>query len=218
MRNFIGVSLLCLTTVTGYAQTTFEPGTIQLGGAINYSQDKNTTAGQRTESQTFYVAPAVGYFVAKNLAVGVNATFSANTRNFSNAGYFNPPSSSEVHTRGYEVGPFVQYYRMVSEKFGVTGRLGANYVKTTSDYTSILNGAPISGDTAADGFYALLTPSLIFFPIPSFGLSASIGGIGYSHNNAYKTDQYTDTSDSSSFGASFGLSQFAFSGTYYFMH
>lgn len=216
MHFFFKAAPLCLLTTISHAQTTLKAGTVQLGGTISYSQDKSTTSGQYDEYQTFYIAPAVGYFVLDNLAVGINGNFSAGTNNSSNATYSSFPSSRETHTKGYEIGPFVQYYRMLSEKFGITGWLGANYLKTTSTYTAVTNGIANSGDTAGDGFYARLTPSIIFFPVSSLGISASIGGVGYSHNNAYKTDYYNGNGNSTSFGASFGLSQLAFSGAYYF--
>jgi hypothetical protein len=131
--------------------------------------------------------------VADNLAVGINASYQ---------------STRQYDARFFQVGAFVQYYQMVSEQFGFTGTLGAGYQHAKYSFSS---------SDKQNGFYAGLTPGLVFFPIPKLAIGASIGGLNYSQLS-YKNDSFngSDTYKSSTFGANFGLAQLLFSGTYYF--
>ncbi len=60
------------------------------------------------------------------------------------------------------------------------------------------------------GFYANLTPAIVFFPVPQFAMSASIGSLDYNHMNyefpqrpnASAPSDYENTSNG--FGANFG--------------
>jgi len=202
------------------AQTAIKAGTIQLGGNVGYfrnSQDApsftningsyNPITLTTTTSQ-FAISPAAGYFVADNLAIGISGTYQI-TRYVNSA----TPAflSSDRKVKQFKVGAFAQYYKMVSEQFGFTGTLGGGYQ---------YNGRPFgydSGDLAGKGFYANLTPAVVFFPIPKLAIGASIGGLDYSHYNVKAPDSSSPSDyKSSSFGANFGLSQLLFSGTFYF--
>ncbi|MDJ0366153.1 hypothetical protein QMK33_13420 [Hymenobacter sp. H14-R3] len=202
MKLLFATAALLGLAQAGYAQTAIKAGTIQLGGGVGYSrtsQDRpgtiyngNTSTKVTDTYSQFSIAPSVGFFVADNLAVGINANYQSTNQN---------------DARYFQAGAFVQYYQMVSEQFGFTGTLGGGYqhVKSSSAYDG------------QNGFYAGLTPGLVFFPIPKLAIGASIGGLNYSRLS-YKANGFngSDTYSSSTFGANFGLSQLLFSGTYYF--
>ncbi|GAB3635503.1 hypothetical protein GCM10027422_10930 [Hymenobacter arcticus] len=211
MKIFFATAALLGLAQAGYAQTAIKAGTIQLGGNVGYfrtSQDRPAFGNGNfpfkstyTQSQ-FSIAPSVGFFVADNLAVGINGSYQVNHQ--TDTQY----AGSTNKTNQLQIGAFAQYYQMVSDQFGFTGTLGAGYQRARSPYGS---------DDNANGFYAGLTPGLVFFPIPKLALGASIGGLNYS----YLTTKITgignaDKYESSTFGANFGLSQLLFSGTYYF--
>ena len=61
--------------------------------------------------------------------------------------------------------------------------------------------------------YAALTPGIIYFPIPKLGISATVGSVGYSRLKETPTASEPVTT---TFDASFGLSQLQFGGTWYF--
>jgi hypothetical protein len=199
------------------AQTAIKAGTIQLGGNVGYSRNSqdspSVSSGYNpitltTTVSQFAIAPAAGYFVADNLAIGISGTYRI-TRVVNNA----VPSSFSTNRKvtEFRVGAFTQYYKMVSEQFGFTGTLGGGYQ---------YNGNPYgydSGDLAGKGFYANLTPAIVFFPIPKLAIGASIGGLNYSHFSVKAPYSPSPGEyNSSSFGADFGLSQLLFSGTFYF--
>ncbi len=199
------------------AQTAIKAGTIQLGGTIGYSRSSQDTPDflssyypgvLTTTTSQFAVAPAVGYFVADNLALGISGTYQVTHYALSSTPSYQ--SSNEKSTL-FKVGLFGQYYKMLTEQFGFTGTLGGGYQ---------YDGRPYgynSGDLAGKGAYANLTPAVVFFPIPKLAIGASIGGLDYSYFSikAPNSPSLTDYKKSD-FGANFGLSQLLFSGTFYF--
>lgn len=220
MKKLFLLALLSSLAGGTQAQTAIKAGTIQLGGAVGYSRNSQDAPSYTningsynpitltTTASQFAISPAAGYFVADNLAVGISGTYRI-TRVVNSAA----PSflSSDRKTTEFRVGAFAQYYKMVSEQFGFTGTLGGGYQ---------YNGNPYgydSGDLAGKGFYANLTPAIVFFPIPKLAIGASIGGLNYSHFSV-KAPYSPSPGEykNSSFGANFGLSELLFSGTFYF--
>ena len=158
----------------------------------------------------FSFSPAASYFAADNLALGVNLSYTAQTPYHISTG---SNSSSPDANTSLRVGPFVQYYKMLTEQFGFTGMLGAGYqnVDVKGD------GNPGDRGYTSKGYYAAITPGVVFFPIPKFGISASIGSLGYDHlSYDYPNAPSGFESTTSTIGASFGLDKLLFGGTYYF--
>jgi hypothetical protein len=209
------LSLVLLSTLAGaaHAQTAIKAGTIQLGGNVGYahnSSESPISSGSyyptkaTTTNNQFAVSPSVGFFVADNLAIGLSGGYQAYYSKYSDA----QGSSSETRNKQFQLGAFVQYYKMVTEQFGFTGTLAGGYQHTNFGNSS----------TPTKGAYANLTPGIVFFPIPKLAIGASIGGLNYTYTS-YKAPDFFNSSEtyqSSSFGANFGLSQLLFSGTFYF--
>jgi len=222
MQKLILVALLGGASFGAHAQTALKAGTILLGGSVGYSRTSQEaptyynapngyliyTKVTDTNSQ-FTVSPSIGIFVADNLAVGINGTYQVSHNNTNYSAFYTP---SEYKTRLLQVGPFVQYYQMLTEHFGFTGTLGAGYQYSSNPY-----GYRNSTGSSAKGAYAGLTPGVVFFPIPKLSIGAAIGGIRYSYLvNNNDDGNGLDDYKSTSFGADFGLDQLTFSGTYYF--
>jgi hypothetical protein len=215
MKTLLSLLSLCALAQVSYAQTPIKAGTLQVGGAVNYtttSEDVTTKTGSisnttKYTTNSLTLNPYVGLFVADNLALGVNFSYTA-ANNYANVG----TNTTKTPTTRLRVGPFVQYYKMVTDQFGFVGTLGGGY---ENDYQPGIGAQGISITT--NGAYVGLTPSVVFFPIPKLSFGASIGGLAYTHLKVKPDkapDGYEDTI--SSFGAGFGLSQLLFSGTYYF--
>ncbi|MCB2380196.1 outer membrane beta-barrel protein [Hymenobacter sp. BT635] len=232
MKKIFLLALLAAGTEAVHAQS-IAAGTISLGGTIGYSKSTDKTSssfqGQNysyeTKSSEFRFSPSVGYFLNDNLALGLSLGYSSERRPYTTSSPSpNNPSREELDpTRTIQVGPYVQYYKMLSEQFGVVGTLGGGY-QSLKRYDYINNG-PMGGiqisEQKASGFYAGLTPGIIFFPVPKLGISASIGGLGYDRlNYDYPTNTGGSApsdfeASSSVFGANFGLDQLQFGGTFY---
>ena len=215
-RNLLHLALLFIAATTVQAQTPITAGTISLGGGIGYSRhsDKkefptgSTSSTSESVSSQFQVSPAVSYFIADNLAIGLNLGYTA-IRNQFTSGITGVTNSLDPNTT-LRVGPYVQYYNMLGDHFGILGTLGAGYQHgVTNGYVT----RNVTYQTKTNGYYASLTPGLIFFPIPKLGISASIGSLAYDRATEKPT---TGAPVVSNFGASFGLNQLQFGGTYFF--
>ena len=227
MKKYFLLGLLATSTEALHAQS-IAAGTISLGGNIGYSQHTEKTGRSRNGNSSseefkrsqFDFSPSVGYFFADNLAIGLSVGYTSARRPYET---ITPTPSIVINeldpTTTVRVGPYVQYYKMLSEQFGVLGTLSGGYQNRRSyDYSR--NRRDIS-ETKGSGFYAAITPGIIFFPIPKFGISASIGSLGYEQMNFdYPTNEGTAPDEyenkSSDFGAYFGLNQLQFGGTYFF--
>ena len=221
MKKSFSVLLLCATASIAHAQSPIKAGTVALGGSINYSHsgdEVNSNTGYRNGSYSssysnniLSLSPEASYFVSDNLSVGLSLNYSIQEISFSSSP--NSGGTSYRDATSFRVGPFVRYYKMLTDQFGFTGTLGAGYEHDKQP-------AQTSNSVAlkSNGFYAALTPGVIFLPIPKLGIGASIGGLGYSRLDikpeTSTNNTYSETA--STFGASFGLAQLTFSGTYFF--
>ena len=209
MRKFLLLLLLSGLAHIGFAQTAINAGTVELGGSINYLHKEENTKSNTTYTSnldTFTATPYLGYFVANNLAVGVNLGYTVQeTKDV----YISPSSSPTYRTySSLRLGPYVRYYKLLTEQFGFTGTLSGGYSRDSQPASSNTR------DGKSSGFYSGFTPGIIFLPIPKLGIGASIGGLAYTRLSVHDTGSYSDVT--STFGASFGLAQLTFSGTYFF--
>jgi hypothetical protein len=225
MKKLLLTTALNLLIVDSYAQTTIKAGTVQLGGNVGYSQqdsDNSITyytganyisATQHTNNKSFSINPMAGYFIVDNLAIGL----SVGQSNSKNVYSYDIPNiiGSDLRSSQFNLGAFAQYYRMLTDHFGLVGTLTMGYNHGTSQATYANGG----NRSTSNGFSAGLIPSVVFFPISKFSIGASLGNVGYSSSTS-RLDSDTNvldngTNSGSSFGAFFGLSYLAFSGTYY---
>jgi len=221
MKKIILLAVVALGAQQHTQAQSIGKGTGLLSGSIGYSSDSETyenTAGSTNSTttirfSTFSINAAVGTFVADNFAIGldVNHTATGGKYEASNNSF---PLRQPAAATTLRVGPFAQYYRMVSEQFGLFGTLGAGYA---SDYKQTGSGAGGYSNLYGRGFYASLTPGIVFLPIPKFGLTATMGSLGYTRLNITTEDQPDGFEDvASSFAAGFGIRQLQFGGVYYF--
>ena len=229
-HHFLMLALLGGTATVAQAQSAISAGTIALGGSIGYSSTNAKTSGSagsttltsEVKSSQFSLSPAVGYFVADNLAIGLSVSY----QSFSNGGGRYRTSSPGTNQAELDpatiirVGPYAQYYKMLSDQFGILGTLSGGY-QSMKDSQYDGGRTQVVQEFKGSGYYAGLTPGVIFFPVPKFGISASIGSLRYDRmsydfptNSGTKPDNYENTA--SEFGLGFGLDQLQFGGTYYF--
>ena len=217
------------------AQSVIGKGTGLLTGTVGYHTDTdeinrsgNGYGGGGPSSSTatygtFKLDIAVGGFVADNLALGLQLSHSVTGGSFKSS-INNPQQSGPPTSTTFRVGPVLQYYKMLGEQFGLTATFGAGYesdVRRTAQYFVTQYGYPMPYYTnlKATGYYAALTPGIVFFPVPKFGLTATMGSLGYNRLTVKDNNQTgSNTTDEtvSSFDAGFGFSQLQFGATYYF--
>ncbi len=180
MKKALLLASLALAAGTAHAQTPLTKGKGLLTGTIGYRRESSGAT-----RDLFEFAPKVGTFVADNLAVGISASVSLYGGNADRFG-----------SNSYAVGPFARYYRFVGgDKFALFGQGSLGYTRTN--------------ETGSDGYnqgFLSVTPGLAFFPIPRFGLEASLRGLSYATNfdGAYNLD------------LGFSLNNFQLGAAYYF--
>lgn len=175
MKKFF-LSALLAVSIVGVRAQNIAAGTVSLGGNVGFSSNtdkseykanNSTYANEYTHSQ-FQFAPSVGYFLADNLAIGLSLGYTAAKDKVTYSGPgTTSPSSLDARTT-LRVGPYVQYYKMLSEQFGIVGTFGAGYENSfTPNYANNNPNPSRVIETKASGFYAAITPGIVFFPSPN---------------------------------------------------
>ena len=135
MKKLLLLVLLTVGAEIVHAQR-IAAGTVALGGSIGYSRTSSkqsssqngVNASQETASSQFSFSPAAGYFVKDNLAIGLSLGYVANRKAYTTYTPAPPSVRAELDpTTILRMGPFVQYYKMISEQFGVLGTLSAGF-------------------------------------------------------------------------------------------
>ena len=120
----------------GAAQAQLSAGHLLVGGSAGYSKDTpaDSAANRESWTTTGNFSPRAGYFIKDNLVVGLDITFRG-TRSVSDIDVpssdgndgFEQKETTTTTTRQF--GPFVRYYKPVSEKAAFFGHLGLAGVK-----------------------------------------------------------------------------------------
>ena len=180
--TIIGFSLFI---VGAQAQTT--AGSLMFGGNIRFTSTTQETTTQDQKSSQFQFLPSAGYFVADNLAVGVNVDLSTSKTETGNA-------TSKYSS--FTAGPFARYYMFTSnEKFAFTGEAGVNFGGTKF--------TPNTGnETKGSSLNVYISPGFTYFLSEKWGLDFQLQGISFSSTDPNKNVD-NDKSNSVSIGANF---------------
>ena len=183
MRKTFLLAALALAAGTARAQTPLTKGRGLLTGTIGYRHESYGSQG--AADNLFELAPTVGKFVADNLVAGVSASVRLDGGNPDHFG-----------SNLYAAGPFARYYRFVGgDKFALFGQGSVGYARTN----------PAGADGVNQG-YLSVTPGLAFFPIPHFGVEASLRGLSYA----------TNFNSAATLDLGFSLNNFQLGAAYYF--
>lgn len=163
MRKLSLLALLGLASTAAHAQTPLTKGRGLITGSINYHYQSQGSY-YNSSTQSFSFAPAAGYFVADNLALGLSLGIQSASLS---PDYVVVGSPLQYRATTFSIGPFMRYYQFVGgDKFALFGQGGLGYLHVSGDYAG--NGGQ---------GYLTVTPGLAFFPVPRFGVEASLRGI-----------------------------------------
>jgi outer membrane protein len=139
----------------------FSKGDLFVTGAVTFGSEKTGDA----KSNSFEVAPQVGYFLTENIAIGGKLGFSSQKADNG--------SFDTVDNAGFTVGAFGRYYFTPANQFSLFGQLGL-------DYSSMDN-------KLADFKYNVIDAGLGFgmnyFVSSNFSIEAGVAVLGYSTND-----------------------------------
>ena len=165
------------------------------GFSISSSESKDgSTAVKGPTTTTYNIMPRVGYYFTDEFAAGVIVGYAGSTVR-STTGVETTTSSNTINAA-----IFGRYAMGIGEEtnFAFFGDLSVGISSTTGK--TEVGSSSTKADPKLD-FYLGLSPGIIFFPTPKFGLEASIGNIFYlgistitNVDNEEETDMNTNIS------------------------
>jgi hypothetical protein len=192
--------LILTLTAVGFAATTFahggmmEPGSILLYGVGTYSSQHGTTTNKfgtanantadNPRMRNWEVSPGVGFNILPNLAIGVDAYYTASRTTYDKKTLGSFPNIDQVKTYDYGVGPFVRYTQPLSQYFFAFGQFSAHYIKgreTFRTVTAQIGGNSYVKDDNYKGFDVSFVPAVGAMLTKTWGLTFSVGGVGYQY-------------------------------------
>lgn len=187
MKKLITFLFSCVVVFTAQAQTS--QGNMSIGGGVSYSSDKRETGGEDVKSSTFTFQPSFGYFVADNLAVGLNLSLSSTKEDNGLGG----DDKSSV----FFVGPFARYYKFTSnDKFAFFAQAGFNV-------GSIKDEPDGADETKGSAFNLYISPGFSYFFNEHWALDLQLAGISYT-----SLDPDKDVDDNKRTNFTFGVDSF----------
>ena len=169
----------------------FSQGDLYLSGTANFSNEK--TGDFKTDS--FTIAPGLGYFVTENLAIEGVLGYTSGT----NTEFFNG-SLVEVKSSGFGLIAGVKYFWTPANDFSLSLGGNVSYASIKSEF--------FNTDVTTNVIGVNVPVGLHYFVSDSFAITSAWGGLGYSTsdnggNGAEKTNSFDINLDLSAI--SFGL-------------
>ena len=172
----------------------FGKGDLYLSGTFNFSNSK--TGDFKTDS--FTVAPGIGYFLTENLAIEGSLGF---TSGKDVVDLFGDGDLYEVKNSGFGVNAGVKYFWTPANKFSLSVGGNISYASVKSEVSGL-------GESTSKIIGVNVPVGLNYFVSDSFAITSTWGGFGYSSNDnggdgAEKTNTFNFGLDLSDI--SFGL-------------
>lgn len=204
-KHFIALAALVFSFQLAHAQT--EKGDQTLGLNLNYYHlssslgNANHSFIQHNSQENWGIGPLYGYFVANNWEVGISPGYNRmTTSNIDENGRYRQTQ------RGYGISAFVNRYFLYDHKFGFRtgGYLGyghskSSYVSIYSSESGLYSNAPTND--LNDNYTVGANIALVYFPTPQMGLTLTLAGLSYTHNENTSTTSGGGRSDTVNFNA-----------------
>ncbi len=200
MKKLLLAVVVSLFACNLQAQTS--KGTIAVTGTLGFFQTRDFADSAQggkaltTSTYDYTIAPAVGYFVKDNLALGVSGSFYVrmSENNNQTQGNFHV-STVESIEKSYRV--HARQYRYLTAKLAAHATLSAGWSSFSDErdftysHTPGINATQQS-DTKRTAFTAALSPGLTFFASDKLGLNANFGALAFERSKAAATSVSTE--------------------------
>ena len=227
MKKFIQPALVAaLLLGAGAAHAQLSAGHIMLTGSAGYSMSKPAGVSEgATKYTTGRISPQIGYFLADNLAIGLNLSYVAEKSTDEGEVIFNGNTLKLTDTQTNSTmafGPFVRYYKPVGERAAFFGQAVVGFgTKKYESERERLNPQGTVETTSSDIKFSQLgagiSPGFTFFPTDNFGLEVMLGGLGWNRTQKkdLKDNEKKEDFTSSDFDFSLGLQGLSIGATWY---
>ena len=182
---------LSAVTFTVHAQT--EKGNKILGGSLSFLTVNTKLTNANTKQNEFSIGPKFGYFIGRNVAVGLDASYSLSKSSSSyiattaaNGNYDENLVTQSAKNQNTNLGAFVRYYVDITERFKFFGQFNANVGFGKIEQT---NAIP----TDNTNYNASISPSIAFFPTQKLAIELGFGLISYQYNKIKYKDRNADS-------------------------
>lgn len=148
----------------------FSKGDVFASGAFSLSSEK--TGDLKTN--TFELAPKVGFFVTENIAIGGKLGYSTDK--------VDDGTGSGVNT-GLGLGAFGRYYLTPASQFSLFAEFGLDYTSYDNEFTRDSSGALTAADSKSKELGFGLGAGMNYFVSSNFSIEAGVAVLGYSSND-----------------------------------
>jgi outer membrane protein len=169
---FSAVALLAFGFVNAQEKSNggFSKGDVFASGAFSLSSEK--TGEYKTNS--FELAPKVGFFVTENIAIGGKLGYSTDKVSV---------SSDNATNTGLGLGAFGRYYLTPASQFSLFAEFGLDYTSYDNEYTVDASGTPSPADSKSKELGFGLGAGMNYFVSSNFSIEAGVAVLGYSSND-----------------------------------
>ena len=159
----------------------FSKGDLFISGAVGFGSEKTGDA----KTNSFEIAPSIGYFVTSNIAIG------------GRLGYVTSKEEDglETKTNTFSVEAFGRYYMTPASKFSFFGELAVNYGTSKIEQENV---APLpDSEFKSNGFGVQVAPGVSYFLNSNLAIEATFGALKY---NTVDPDGEGDSTDTFELG------------------
>lgn len=140
-----------------------------LSGTASYSSSNTDPGDLKVSGGSF--GPAWGMMINENIAVGLGLNITGSTTD----------AGTELKSSGFEVMPFMRYYKAVSDNFSLYGELNISFGSGKQEILDTdINGLPIIVDADFSTLDILVGPGVQYWFTDRWSMNAQVGVLGYS--------------------------------------
>lgn len=205
MRGILALSILTYSS-TAFGQ--FSTNDLMLSGTVSLNSESNphSTTGNSTERiYSIGIGPSVGAFISKNLEIGGQFGYSKVKRE-----EHVQSMNLEFETTLLSAGIYGQRYFTLLNKFYFTILTSVTF---SSGNDNFISKFPIPANITTQQskifqFTTLIRPTIVFFPLRTFGIQMSIGSIRYLYSKNVSTKDRQSDVDVSYWPTTIGLTYY----------
>jgi hypothetical protein len=206
MMNRILVILILTYSSTTFGQ--FSRNGLMINGTILLNSELNphSTTGYPSKTiNSFAIKPSVGLLINKNFEIGGQVGYSILNREENVRSTY-----LDFKTTSVSAGIYGQRYFTLSRKLYLTIFASITFSSGTDNYIGKL---PITADISTEQsknfqFSTSIRPTIIFFPIPKFGIQGGLGSIRYLSSENLRTDDKQNDIEISHLPITLGLTYY----------
>ena len=192
-------TLLLLFFLLGFfAIGQYQAGNILLNGTLIFegSQSERTNGGTTVEgpkTTMFEIGPGIEFFFSDKMAFGGEINFSTEQEVDSDPG--NGLDETIAKTNMTAIAPFFSYYFINEDRFALFGKIGVGFGFGKNTYEAKAGSTTVTNEEELSSFEIAFKPGIAVHLSEKFGMTATIGELGYSSTKSVNGGREDKTSN-----------------------